>query len=108
MSFMCFRRMTRRRAERVGDRPGRPAAQTSANGCSIFAAPLECLAVNRRAIRLRCSGCRHGRRLRDAQTELSHAGARLAQQRRHLIGELLDQAQAHAAEADLLPPLPCC
>ena len=43
-----------------------------------------------------------GRRLRDAQTGLSHAELRsLAEQRRHLIGELLDQAQAHAAEADL-------
>jgi hypothetical protein len=43
-----------------------------------------------------------GRRLRDAQTGLSHAELRsLAEQRRHLIGELLDQAQTHAAEADL-------
>jgi hypothetical protein len=33
---------------------------------------------------------------------LSHAELRsLAEQRRHLIGELLDQAQAHAADADL-------
>jgi hypothetical protein len=43
-----------------------------------------------------------GRRLRDAQTGLSHAELRsLAEQRRHLISELLDQAQAHAADADL-------
>ena len=42
-----------------------------------------------------------GRRLRDAQTGLSHAELRsLAEQRRHLIAELLDQAQAHAADAD--------
>ena len=43
-----------------------------------------------------------GRRLRDAQTGLSHAELRsLAEQRRHLIAELLDQAQAHAADADI-------
>ena len=43
-----------------------------------------------------------GRQLRDAQTGLSHAELRsLAEQRRHLIAELLDRAQAHAADADL-------
>ena len=41
-----------------------------------------------------------GRRLRDAQTELAHDELRdLAEQRRHLIADLLDQAQAHADEA---------
>jgi hypothetical protein len=43
-----------------------------------------------------------GRQLRDAQTGLSHAELRsLAEQRRHLIAELLDRAQAYAADADL-------
>jgi hypothetical protein len=43
-----------------------------------------------------------GRQLRDAQTGLSHAELRsLAEQRRHLIAELLDRAQAYAAEAEL-------
>jgi hypothetical protein len=43
-----------------------------------------------------------GRQLRDAQTGLSYAELRsLAEQRRHLIAELLDRAQAHAADADL-------
>jgi hypothetical protein len=41
-----------------------------------------------------------GRELREAQTELAHAELRnLAEQRRHLIADLLAQAQAHAAEA---------
>jgi hypothetical protein len=41
-----------------------------------------------------------GRRLRDAQTELAHDELRdLAEQRRHLIADLLDQAQAHADQA---------
>jgi hypothetical protein len=43
-----------------------------------------------------------GRELRDAQTELAHAELRhLAEQRRQLIADLLDQAQAHADEAGL-------
>lgn len=41
-----------------------------------------------------------GRELRDAQTGLAGAELRnLAEQRRHLFGDLLDQARAHAAEA---------
>ena len=41
-----------------------------------------------------------GRQLRDAQTELAHAELRsLAEQRRLLIADLLDQAQTHADEA---------
>ena len=41
-----------------------------------------------------------GRQLRDAQTELAHAELRsLAEQRRLLIADLLDRAQAHADEA---------
>jgi hypothetical protein len=41
-----------------------------------------------------------GRELRDAQTELAHAELRnLAEQRRQLIADLLDRAQAHAGEA---------
>jgi hypothetical protein len=41
-----------------------------------------------------------GRELRDAQTELDHAELRnLAEQRRRLIADLLDRAQAHADEA---------
>jgi hypothetical protein len=41
-----------------------------------------------------------GRELRDAQTELAHAELRqLAEQRRQLIADLLDRAQAHADEA---------
>jgi hypothetical protein len=41
-----------------------------------------------------------GRELRDAQTELAHAELRhLAEQRRKLIADLLDRAQAHANEA---------
>ena len=43
-----------------------------------------------------------GRELRDAQTGLARAELRnLAEQRRHLIADLLDRAQAHAAEAGL-------
>jgi hypothetical protein len=43
-----------------------------------------------------------GRELRDAQTELAHAELRrLAEQRRQLIADLLDRAQAHADEAGL-------
>ena len=43
-----------------------------------------------------------GRELRDAQTELAHAELRtLAEQRRRLIADLLERAQAHAAEAGL-------
>ena len=43
-----------------------------------------------------------GRELRDAQTELAHAELRrLAEQRRRLIADLLDRAQAHADEAGL-------
>ena len=43
-----------------------------------------------------------GRQLRDAHAGLSYAELRsLAEQRRHLIAELLDRAQAHAADADL-------
>ena len=43
-----------------------------------------------------------GRELRDAQTELAHAELRnLAEQRRQLIADLLDQAQAYADEAGL-------
>ena len=41
-----------------------------------------------------------GRQLRDAQTELAHAELRsLAEQRRLLIADLLDQAQTYADEA---------
>ncbi len=41
-----------------------------------------------------------GRQLRDAQTELAHTELRsLAEQRRLLIADLLDQAQTHADEA---------
>src|ERR687893_1936002 len=41
-----------------------------------------------------------GRELRDAQAELAHAELRsLAEQRRQLIADLLDRAQAHADEA---------
>jgi hypothetical protein len=41
-----------------------------------------------------------GRELRDAQTELAHTELRnLAEQRRRLIADLLDRAQAHADEA---------
>ena len=43
-----------------------------------------------------------GRQLRDAQTGLAGTELRnLAEQRRHLIADLLDRAQAHAAEAGL-------
>ena len=43
-----------------------------------------------------------GRELRDAQTALAHAELRqLAEQRRQLIADLLDRAQAHANEAGL-------
>jgi chromosome segregation ATPase len=43
-----------------------------------------------------------GRELRDAQTELAHAELRrLAEQRRQLIADLRDRAQAHADEAGL-------
>src|SRR3712207_2211204 len=43
-----------------------------------------------------------GRELRDAQTELAHAELRhLAEQRRQLMADLLDRAQAYAAEAGL-------
>src|SRR5215210_3280915 len=43
-----------------------------------------------------------GRELRDAQTELAHAELRsLAEQRRRLIADLLNRAQAHAAEVGL-------
>jgi hypothetical protein len=43
-----------------------------------------------------------GRQLRDAQTGLAGTELRnLAEQRRHLIADLLDRAQAHAAEASL-------
>jgi len=43
-----------------------------------------------------------GRQLRDAQTGLVGRELRdLAEQRRHLMADLLDQAQAHAAEADV-------
>jgi hypothetical protein len=43
-----------------------------------------------------------GRELRDAQTELAHRELRdLAEQRRRLIADLLDRAQAHADEAGL-------
>ncbi len=43
-----------------------------------------------------------GRELRDAQTELAHGELRsLAEQRRRLIADLLNRAQAHAAEAGL-------
>jgi hypothetical protein len=43
-----------------------------------------------------------GRELRDAQTGLARTELRnLAEQRRHLIADLLDRAKAHAAEAGL-------
>src|SRR5215216_1374534 len=43
-----------------------------------------------------------GRQLRDAQTGLAAAELRsLAEQRRHLITELMDRARAHAAEAGM-------
>jgi hypothetical protein len=43
-----------------------------------------------------------GRELRDAQTELAHAELRhLAEQRRRLMADLLDRAQAYAAEAGM-------
>ena len=43
-----------------------------------------------------------GRELRDAQTELAHAELRhLAEQRRKLMADLLERAQAYAAEAGL-------
>jgi hypothetical protein len=43
-----------------------------------------------------------GRELRDAQTELAHSELRhLAEQRRQLIADLLDQAQAYAQAAGL-------
>ena len=43
-----------------------------------------------------------GRELRDAQTELAHSALRhLAEQRRQLIADLLDQAQAYAQAAGL-------
>ena len=43
-----------------------------------------------------------GREMRDAQTGLARAELRnLAEQRRHLIADLLDRAKAHAAEAGL-------
>ena len=50
-----------------------------------------------------------GRRLRDAQTGLAGTELRnLAEQRRHPIADLLDRAQAHAAEAGLRVTPPCC
>ena len=43
-----------------------------------------------------------GRRLRDAQTGLAGTELRnLAEQRRRPVADLLDRAQAHAAEAGL-------